>query len=86
LFIDIASYDASKRVIENWLHEREITSYSEACSMLAVFSFVPVIAVAFYVGEIRNWPPEIESIVKRLKDFYGYTEIAGIPKSCPFKI
>jgi hypothetical protein len=54
-----------------------------AISVVSASTHVPVIVVAFYVGEFLGWPQEVLEIIGRLKKSCRCTEVLGIPESFP---
>jgi hypothetical protein len=84
--IDIESYKVSKGYIQtlylNNVHKNEPLGLT--ISMLsAIPPYVPCIVVAFWIGEACNWHPDVIECIKRLKEFYGYEDIANKPDGSP---
>lgn len=84
--VDLDSYGTSKKLILSWLVDRDLSDVSNVISICSNFTYVPCIACAFFVGEFMGWPDSVLVTIQRLKNFYGYSEIKGIPASCPYKI
>ena len=84
--IDISAYDASKVFILGWFETKGGRDIKRTISYMAQTYHVPCLAVAFWLGEYTNWnDPQCEKSIRSLVDFYGYTEIIGIPKGCPIE-
>lgn len=81
--IDLSRYDINKKFIQNWFLTQGKGSVHNSVPILACSLLVPCIVVAFYIGEIDGWSPEILRKIEVLKDFYGYKEITNKPESYP---
>jgi hypothetical protein len=82
--IDIDSYKLNKWFVRQWWekNKREYTP-GKAVSTLAVSTMVPCVVIAYWIGELTEWPPEMVVHVKTLMDFYGYTKILNKPPGSP---
>lgn len=81
--IDLETYKISKQpVISLFLRKNEWT-ISRAVAELACTSNVPCIVIAYWIGEVTNWPNEIVEKIQILNKFYGYTDILNKPENCP---
>ena len=81
MHVDIALYDASKNTALNWF--RKNRDISRSISMIASFTMVPAIVVAYWIGEETNWHPDAVASIKRLQEFYDYSEILNKPPGSP---
>lgn len=83
MIVDIDKYKANKEFIQRWFlqHGTEDVIYSIAS--MAVATMVPVIVVAYYIGEAAGWPQEVVDHIKVLKVFYGYSEVCNRPINSP---
>lgn len=80
--IDLDKYSINKEFIQRWyLESGEPTGY--AVAMMAQATLVPCIVVAYYIGEVSGWTPELLRHIEVLKTFYGYTEIVNKPAGAP---
>lgn len=83
--VDINQYVISKEFIQKCYLEKGSQDASYSIALLAAVTFVPAIVVAFYVGEVANWPESVIDTIIRLKDFYEYKVIENVPESFPKK-
>jgi hypothetical protein len=81
--MDIAKYEINKEFVKRKYDERKTNDLIQLIAELAVGTMCPCIAIAYWVGEASNWPPEVVEHIKMLKDFYGYGEIYGKPPGSP---
>lgn len=44
---------------------------------MSASTFVPIICVAYYVGELKGFTPELQAFIKRLMEFYHIDSISG---------
>ena len=81
---DIAKYEASKQFIKN-LYERnkDREDHQTMISVFAASSHVPCIVIAYWLGELSNWHPDVVSNIKTLIESYGYEEILNKPNGSP---
>lgn len=56
---------------------------SRAIGQLAAVTGVPCIVIAYYIGPLCNWHPDLIKSIKSLVDFYGYSEIENKPEGSP---
>lgn len=45
---------------------------------------VPCIVVAYWCGEVSDWPEYLKKSVDACVKFYGYTKIKNKPEGCPW--
>lgn len=81
--IDIGRFEGSKRIVLNYFAGAGGKNISHTVSMGAQITGVPCIVIAFWLGEHLGWSTEILTTIGRLKRFYGYTSILGIPEGGP---
>jgi hypothetical protein len=81
--IDLDTYLASKQLVISLFEKNKKSSYSRIISTVSVTTMVPVIVVAFWLGEQNSWPEEVIESIKRNQSFYGYTEIKNKPINSP---
>jgi hypothetical protein len=79
---DLDRYIVQKDVIQRW-YLRDKGDPSKLLSPIANATMVPCIVIAYYIGEIDGWSPEIRRSIESLMKFYGYTEIQNKPDNCP---
>lgn len=82
--VDIDTYKLNKQFVSRW-YEKNKFDYSpgQSVSVLSVSTMVPCIVIAYWIGDITGWPPEIIVTIKGLVKFYGYTEILNKPAGAP---
>lgn len=83
MVIDLATFEVNKHFIQEWFKNKGNYNVNYTISMMASATSVPCIVIAFWLGEITNWCPSSVAAIKRLKDFYGYTEIKNKPEGSP---
>jgi hypothetical protein len=81
--IDIDKYQASEQYVKTTFINTCTGDLQFAISVLSAACHCPCIVVAIWVGECTNWCQESQIIIKKLKDFYGYTKILNKPDGCP---
>lgn len=82
--LDIATYSINRTFVQNWyLKNKDKDSPGHAISSLACSTMCPCIVIAYWIGEITDWCPEVLEAIDRLTKFYGYTEILNKPEGCP---
>lgn len=82
--VDVDSYKLNKPFVRQWYEKHKVDyTPSKSIAILAVSTMVPCIVIAYWIGEITNWPPEIICSIERLMLFYGYTEILNKPAGAP---
>lgn len=52
-------------------------------SLISASIHVPTIIVAYWIGEVCDWHPEIIQTIERLKKDYNITEILNKPPGAP---
>jgi hypothetical protein len=82
--IDIATYEASKHIIINYVRGQGKNDPAGAIGMAASMSHVPAIVCAYWIGEETGWPEKVMHSIKVITDFYGYTQIDNKPPGAPF--
>ena len=83
MLVDLSLYSTNKTFVQTWYLNQDSLKPNEAAARMAVATNVPVIACAFFIGEVSGWPPEVLTSIERLIDFYRYTEIIGISDCYP---
>ena len=78
--IDLNKYIINRDFIQKWYLDQTYLGYAQCISTMAIACHTPCIVVAFYIGEITDWPQEILNSISRYIDFYDYREITGIPE------
>jgi hypothetical protein len=82
MIIDLNKYLINKEIIQRWYLDKG-GDPRKLISVLASATMVPCIVIAYYIGEIDGWSPEIRHSIDSLTKFYGYTEILNKPANCP---
>lgn len=83
MIVDINKYIINKKFIQEWFLENG-EEMGLSVSIMANSTMVPCVVCAFWIGEAAGWPTEMKSKIERLVKFYGYTEIIGVPDTCPY--
>lgn len=81
--IDIGGFDASKHIVLNYFHGKGGGDIQRTVSQMAQATHIPCIVIAHWLGVETNWHPDCMKTIKRLKDFYGYTEMLNRPAGSP---
>jgi len=81
--IDISLYEASKKRIVSWYESHGNGDIKGSIGFLASSYSVPAIVVAYWLGELSNWHPDIVKSIVTIRDFYGYTSIINKPEGSP---
>jgi hypothetical protein len=82
MYIDISVFSGRKPLVIDW-YEKNGKDVNRTVSMMSGVTSVPCIAIAYWLGEHTNWDPLTIAAVKRLTEFYKYTEIDGKPEGSP---
>jgi hypothetical protein len=83
MVIDISKYGLRRNFIQQWYLDKGTKDPVGAIATLSASTLVPAIVVAYYVGEVSNWNPEVVETIKRLKDFYDYSDVINKPEGSP---
>lgn len=81
--IDLAAFDANKNFVLNWFNTTGAKDPKRTISMMASALGVPCIVIAYWLGVETEWDPRVIESIKRLIDFYGYTDIENKPEGAP---
>lgn len=81
--VDIDTYSANKRFIQEHFLAKYKDNPGRAVGSIAQITHVPCIVVAYYIGPVCDWHPDIIKTIKSLIDFYGYSEIKNKPEGAP---
>lgn len=81
--VNIDTYSANKKFIQDLFLNRYKDDPSRAISQISAVTFVPCIVVAYYIGEVSDWHPDVIKTIKSLISFYGYTRIDNKPEGAP---
>lgn len=78
---DFAKYSQDrKEFVQKWVLKNAHEEPSMAIAVMAQTTSVPCIIVAFWIGEVLNWPDKVKENVDSLIKFYGYTELLNKPE------
>lgn len=83
MHVDIALYEKSKHHAIDWYVSKGGGDISRTIGMVSSFTMVPAIVVAYWLGEHTNWHPDAVRSIRRLQDFYDYSEILNKPPGAP---
>lgn len=86
MIMDVNKYINNRAFVHQWYEKnKESIKIQKAISTLACSTGVPCICLAFWLGEVTDWPEEILNSIEKLRGFYGYTDVIGKPASYPGK-
>ncbi len=78
MIVDLSHYRVNMPAVQRFCDLRLGDLGVERCmTELAITTSCPCIVIAFYIGELYGFTDEVNRIIKRLTEFYGYTEIKG---------
>lgn len=80
---DCNKYTLNKEFVQKWYRDHGNNEPAKVVSVMATATMVPCIVVAYWIGEITDWPEEIIVSIQSLIKFYGYTEIKNKPEGSP---
>ena len=81
--MNLNTYSHSKKdIVEMYLRQKG-GNIIENYTLIAIVIHVPVIVLAFWVGEHLGWPEEVVDNIEVLIKCYDYRNIVGIPESYP---
>lgn len=83
MVVDIAKFDASKKICVEWFKSKGNGDINYSISRIASYFFVPCIVVAYWIGEVQGFTPELNKKIDNLVSFYGYTKIENKPEGAP---
>lgn len=73
-----------KKFVQGWISKKPREEWVAAISVMADPLSVPCIVMAFWIGELADWPDDVREAVTSLTKFYKYTEIRNKPLGCPW--
>ena len=83
MIVDIDAYKINKEPTLYWLSNNRHYSYGQAIAVVANIYKVPNVVIAFWAGNLFDWPEEIVYTIIRLKEFYKYEGFKNIPPGSP---
>lgn len=85
MILDIAKYSSVNRtVVQEWyVKNKDHNTIVQTISIMACSTMCPCICVAYWLGEITEWHPDVIASIKMLTKFYGYTMILNKPEGAP---
>lgn len=86
MIVDINKYSINEKIVKKWYVEHGEGNPSAAVSILANSTMVPCIVIAYWIGDGFGWTHDVLTTIQRLKKFYGYTHILGLPESTPDEV
>lgn len=81
--IDLETYSLSKKLVQDRYLDRYKGDPRRAITQISSGTMIPCIVIAYYIGPVCDWHPDLVSNIKSLIDFYGYTEILNKPEGSP---
>lgn len=84
--IDLQIYKINREFVHKWFLEKGNGDISRSISILAIVTGCPCIVIAYWLGEITNWPSDVIYSIQALKQFYGYSEILNTPTNTPSEL
>lgn len=83
--IDLDEYSSEHKLYAfKWYKEKEFIDPCLAVSPIAVMSSVPCIVIAYWLGEMLQYPDALKTKVDMLMKFYDCKEILNKPLDCPW--
>lgn len=76
--LNISLYSDNVKTFKRILANNEGRSVVEIISMASLATEVPVLATAYYFGQLIGFTPEILEKIEMLKSFYTYDSILGL--------
>lgn len=76
-------YEGRKEFVLNWFRKQGRNDIRYTSANLSSGTMIPIIVIAYWIGEELNWTPESIKYIQGIKDFYGYTEIENKPVNAP---
>jgi hypothetical protein len=73
----------NKKQVQEWYLRDYKEDPGYAISLIAASVHIPCIVVAYWIGEVSNWHPDVIQSIKRLTESYGYTTILNKPPGAP---
>lgn len=86
MIIDVNKYSINEKVVKEWYLENGDNKPGIAISIMANATMVPCIVVAYWIGDVSGWPPEVIKSIHALMKFYGYTQVLNIPANSPKEV
>lgn len=78
MVIDISKYRASnKEFFKKWLERYPEKKPLDLVGEMSAATFVPLIAVCHFVGELTSFTPELQAQIESLKKFYQIDKVEG---------
>jgi hypothetical protein len=81
--VDLEHFQLVKVGLQRTFVAQNDRDVERAISVVSASTHVPVIVVAFFVGELLGWSDEVVEIIGRLKKSCNCTEVLGIPTDFP---
>lgn len=73
----------NKKAVQEWYLRDYADDPCHAISLIAASIHIPCIVVAYWIGEVCEWHPDVIKTIKSLKKNYGYTEVLNKPEGAP---
>ena len=82
---DLNKYNAErKKFVQDWVKRNGHIDITESVAIMAIASACPCIVVAYWIGEMFNWPDSVKKNVDSLMKFYRYSGVKNKPEGCPW--
>ena len=76
--LDISVYRTiNKDYFKAWVERFPDKNPIELIGEMSAATFVPIIAVCYFIGELKGFTPELDAKIKRLMKFYHIDNISG---------
>lgn len=82
--IDLNFGSQNKEYLLKQFQKKQYKSLSESIAFLANEYFIPCIIITYWLGELLNYPPELEIKKDQFIRDYDYKEILNKPINCPW--
>jgi hypothetical protein len=73
----------NKKHVQAWFLRDYKDRPGYAISLIAASIHVPCIIIAYWIGPVCDWHPEVIKAIENLTESYGYTEILNKPEGAP---
>lgn len=75
--LNLNEYRVNKRALELQLERYPLRDILITTSEFSVISHCPILALLYFLGELRGFTPEVEAEIAAMTKFYDYTKVVG---------
>lgn len=80
MILDAGKYRRCIEAISQLTKDKTAKEQLEMIGKLSVITGVPIIVVAYYMGELYGFSADLDSMIDRLKKFYTIKEVINIKR------